>query len=500
MKKITLFSCFFLGSFSYSFSQNVGIGTGTPQQKLDVNGAIKIGGTSTNAPGSIRYNSGQIEAGDGVSWSPLAVPNSAIVLSETNNNAVLENAGYQLIGKTLVNYAGFGASGSWIPIPIIDIPTVNALTNPTGVFTGNKYIVWGGYHNGAGPSSGYKNLGYMFDSTTNTWTNTTTTGAPVGRFNHFAGRIPGNRMLVFGGRSVNISGGNVPYNDGAIFTPATNSWSPLFSTVNAPPVATIGSARYALDTIANKLYVYSNYLSTPYFNCYNINTNTWTALSTVNAPTGIAGGASVWLGNSNKWMFWSGNPVTAQIDGRIYDAASNTWTTMTAPPAFVQAVSAPALVWSGTHVIAYGGALNGTDNYSNQAVKYNPSSNTWTDLATLNKPSPRFLHAVKYGGDKLFIWGGFEKQLDLTYIKVNSGAYYNLLNDTWNEIPSGTGTPDRRAGSLIEWTGHEMYIWGGSSEAGRTGALSGGRYAPDLSTGGGFGGFQSKTYYLYQKM
>ncbi len=502
MKQVIIFSSILLLFIPIAQSQNVGIGNSNPEQKLDVSGAIKIGSTSDNIKGTIRYDINGFEGGNGSTWSLFGVPVSGIVLSETQNNAPLENAGYQIIGKTQMTFAGFGASGAWVPIPMINIPSVNAIANATGVLTGNKYIIWGGYYNGDfTAASGYKNLGYMFDSSTNTWTNTSTTGAPAGRHRHFAGKLPSNRMLIFGGYSKNTGGGNVPYNDGAIFNPATNTWGALFSTVNAPFAFSLVSGKYALDTIANKLYTYSYYIGVPYLNVYNISTNTWSALSTTNAPTGAALGGNVWMGSPvNKWMFWGGDPASGTFEGKLYYPATNTWTTMTTPPAFVQSVNSPSLVWTGSDVIVYGGALNGVDNYSNQALKYNPTSNTWTELATLNKPSPRFSYSIKYGGDKLFIWGGFEKQLDNSYIQVGSGAFYNLTDNTWNEIPATSGAPDSRAGSLIEWTGQELYIWGGSSLSGRTGALSGGRYSPDLSTGGGFGGYQNKVYYLYQKL
>lgn len=49
----------------------VGIGTGFPQQKLDVNGGIRIGNTAVQAPGSIRYNGNNFEGYNGTSWVQL---------------------------------------------------------------------------------------------------------------------------------------------------------------------------------------------------------------------------------------------------------------------------------------------------------------------------------------------------------------------------------------------------------------------------------------------
>ena len=59
------------------FNDNVGIGTSTPQVKLDVNGEIRIGNTgvdcTSNIEGSKRYNSVDkvMEYCDGTSWQKL---------------------------------------------------------------------------------------------------------------------------------------------------------------------------------------------------------------------------------------------------------------------------------------------------------------------------------------------------------------------------------------------------------------------------------------------
>ena len=50
---------------------DVGIGTATPIEKLDVNGAIKIGTTTTANPGTIRFTGNCFEGYDGLSWVAL---------------------------------------------------------------------------------------------------------------------------------------------------------------------------------------------------------------------------------------------------------------------------------------------------------------------------------------------------------------------------------------------------------------------------------------------
>jgi hypothetical protein len=49
----------------------VGIGTASPQAKLDVNGAIKLGGASSGSAGTMRWNGSALQIHDGSGWRDL---------------------------------------------------------------------------------------------------------------------------------------------------------------------------------------------------------------------------------------------------------------------------------------------------------------------------------------------------------------------------------------------------------------------------------------------
>jgi len=61
---------------------SVGIGTASPQQRLDVNGAVRLGDSSSDVPGSIRYSGSSFEGYNGSAWVAL---NGAY----TNDNSAL---------------------------------------------------------------------------------------------------------------------------------------------------------------------------------------------------------------------------------------------------------------------------------------------------------------------------------------------------------------------------------------------------------------------------
>ncbi|GIV33511.1 MAG: hypothetical protein KatS3mg031_1046 [Chitinophagales bacterium] len=102
MRKLyTLIITFFIFT-GLIHAQNVGIGTANPQEKLHVEGGIKIGFTTGTAPGSIRFNPAtqKFEGRDSTSW----------------------------------NAFGFGGAGAWIKDGINIYPDTN------DVFSGNVGI------------------------------------------------------------------------------------------------------------------------------------------------------------------------------------------------------------------------------------------------------------------------------------------------------------------------------------------------------------------------
>ena len=60
-------------------------------------------------------------------------------------------------------------------------------------------------------------------------------------------------------------------------------------------------------------------------------------------------------------------------------------------------------VWTGTRMLVWGGY--GGDPLGDGA-SYDPGSNTWSPIAGLGAPSPRYVHRAVWTGTQMIVWGG----------------------------------------------------------------------------------------------
>jgi N-acetylneuraminic acid mutarotase len=93
---------------------------------------------------------------------------------------------------------------TWSATSLTGAPS--ARSSHTAVWTGSRMIVWGGY---GSSSVGYSlvnvNTGGEYDPATDTWSATTTTGAPSAR-NYHTAIWTGSRMIVWGGLGLDSGG------------------------------------------------------------------------------------------------------------------------------------------------------------------------------------------------------------------------------------------------------------------------------------------------------
>jgi len=368
-------------------------------------------------------------------------------------------------GNEMIVWGGLGgdntggrydpSTDSWTPTSTTNAPSRRY--NHTAVWTGSEMIVWGGFYYDGGPH--YLNTGGRYNPSTDSWTPTTTIGAPSGREEHTA-VWTGNEMIVWGG----FYGGGL--NTGGRYDPSTDSWTPT-STINAP------AGRYWHTAVwtGQEMIIWGGGNDKGDLNTggrYNPSTDSWIPTSTTNAPAGRAFHTAVWTGSEMiVWGGYDSNYFCLDTGGR-YNPSTDSWipTSTTNAPAGRTHHTA---VWTGTEMIVWGG----WDNYGaiNTGGRYNPSIDSWTATSTTNAPSARNGHTAVWTGSEMIIWGG--------YYGDDTGGRYNPSTDSW--IPtSTTNAPAGREAHTAVWTGQEMIIWGGYNDRGYLN--TGGRYDPSTDS------------------
>src|SRR5947207_15284888 len=106
------------------------------------------------------------------------------------------------------------------------------------------------------------------------------------------------------------------------------------------------------------------------------------------------------------WGGWGGGSPVTNTGGR-YNPDTNTWTatsTINAPTARVS----HAAVCTGTEMIVWGGWDDVT--YFDTGSRYNPSTDNWTDITNTNAPSARECSSAMWTGSEMIVWGGHNQR------------------------------------------------------------------------------------------
>jgi len=292
-------------------AQNTGIGTSTPLQKLDVNGAIKIGNTATNTPGSLRYNAGSFEGGNGTSWKNLeGLPSKAIILAQSPDTIALKAAGFSVLRTIDLWDTAFipeptNFDGSWSAnFPLSgggDVP--GPIASIEAVWYSNSLIYYG--------ADAYL---YQYDVVAKQWKKLPNI-SPLGERNHCGVTLLGDNIYITGGDVFDFTASNILlHKTSARYNMLSNTWSaiadiPVNSSYHA--TAAIGSDIYLLDGGSSA----TNYVINPSKKLYRYNTLTdkWSGdLATATTPDLVFGGMMVARGN--KLVFSYGNIAARQYD------------------------------------------------------------------------------------------------------------------------------------------------------------------------------------------
>ncbi len=163
----------------------------------------------------------------------------------------------------------------------------------SAVWTGSEMIIWGG--NASTTSSIYLGTGGRYNPATDSWTATSTTGAPIRRSNSTA-VWTGSEMIVWGGYTF-------PENEntatGGRYNPMTDTW--IVTSVSGAPSR---RGNHVTVWTGREMIVWSGSEDTT-GGRYNPTTDTWRATSTTGAPSARSRRTAVWTGSS--MIVWGGD-------------------------------------------------------------------------------------------------------------------------------------------------------------------------------------------------
>ncbi len=206
-------------------------------------------------------------------------------------------------------------------------------------------------------------------------------------------------------------------------------------------------------------------------------TDTWVATSTTGAPDGRMFHTAVWTG-TEMIVFGGFRQDDDHYDlalntGGRYKPGDNSWTPINGPnPSFGRMYH--TAVWTGSEMIVWGGlAGHVLYNETNNGGRYDPRTNTWKSMSSINAPTARTHHTAIWTGSEMIVWGGEGSG-------AGTGGKYNPATDTWETITT-VNAPSGRYWHSVVWTGTEMIVWGGLSD-GPAWANTGARYNPGSNT------------------
>ncbi len=195
---------------------------------------------------------------------------------------------------------------------------------------------------------------------------------------------------------------------------------------------------------------------------FTLETNRWTATTTTGAPSPRYYTKAVWTGT--HMIVWGGASGTNLNSGGKYDPIANSWSS-TSTNGAPSIRSGHTAIWTGSKMVIWGG-YNGGSGFATGG-QYDPSGNSWTATNTSGAPAGRLNHSAIWTGTKMIVWGGSAG---------NSGGQYDPSGNSWSATTTA-GAPIGRTHHSAVWTASKMIVWGGIGVTN-----TGGVYDPTANT------------------
>lgn len=224
----------------------------------------------------------------------------------------------------------------------------------------------------------------------------------------------GTELLSWGGCDPATHDHCVPTSDGYAFDPSSRQWRQMPAAPNAGAFA--DAARIGDEVV----FILSGQDSGLVAQAFDHVRRSWRVLAPPPDPPG-AGAVQVWTGT--HLLVWGGGRPGGEVapTGALYDPLSNSWQRILEAPIGLNAASG---LWTGEEVLVFGSLLDGrnwarTD--TSVGAAYNPSTQTWRELPPSDL-SPQATSAV-WIDDRMLAWD---------YEGPYSQEYWPE-RDTWSE-------------------------------------------------------------------
>jgi hypothetical protein len=330
----------------------------------------------------------------------------------------------------------------WEPMSEVGAPS--ARTRHSGVWTGSRFLVWGG-----SLAEGPAGDGAAYDPETDTWSAISSAGAPAARHSHLA-VWTGERMLVWGGFSTQFE------NTGALYDPESDAWTPM----SPSPLA--GRTQMAFSWTGARLVVHGGITGASPFGdgaSYDPATDAWEVLP-AGGPSARYAHSVVTSSDGTLLFFGGGDTFDWLGDGTALSPAG-AWSPIAAGGPSVR--ESHAALWTGSRMLVWGG-WNGGD-YKNDGGLYDPAAGEWTATSLAGAPSPRNKGAALWTGNSMFVWGGCGGDACVSVFGDGGLFTPSLAGGTWGALPSA-GAPSARRDFAAAMADKRALVWGGRASSG----------------------------------
>lgn len=327
-----------------------------------------------------------------------------------------------------------------------DISTTNNPAARTGfayTIYNDKLYIWGGV---GGSGSTYYNNGYILDLIKNTWS--TMASSPL-TARESCGYIKfESKLFIWGGKD----GSNI-YNDGAIYDLDADSWT------NISTCPLVGRCFPSIHYYNGKIYIWGGIdsIASPWVTyndgaIYDIATDSWSSITTTDAPTARCVDNSVLVDDKiyifGGWYFDSG--VKIRDDGAIYNITEDKWYDLSLPTAKLALSSTIAL--DDNRIFIWGG-MTDSSTYIKSGYIYDIITNTYNQI-TSSSLNARYGATIGLNNERyVIIFGGTDNTNSF-----NDGEIYDLTTNTW--IKSFSDSSKRLGSTGVVWR-NNFVIWGG---------------------------------------